>query len=787
MSPRWRKLLGDARAERGRFILMLAAVGVSLFAIGTVLGAYSILTREMATNYMGTRPASATLEIEGGVSPALLEEVRKHPDIAAAEPRRVLVARAKVGLDWRPLLLFVIDDFQSLRLNTFDSLSGQWPPVKGSMLIERSAIQMMETTEGGSILVKAPNSQPREIPVVGVVHDPGLAPAWQERAGYGYITKETLAALGEAQVLDELRIEVKENALSIKAIEETSEKLAHWMVERGEHVHQLRIPPPAQHPHQRQMESVLLLLIAFSTMTPVLSAILVANSLSAMLARQVREIGVMKSLGARSTQLFWMYLTLVSALGIISALLAAPLSLFAARGMSGGLSRLLNLELTSLSIPYWVFLIQGIAGVLIPVLLALIPIRSASRVTAREAMAQHGVSGVSLGVSSLPMPIRNALRRPRRLLLTLGLLSVGGAMFMTALNVSRSWERNLDKVYETRFYDVEVRFNSPQPSSVAAMLRGLSGVKLVEPWGFSEAAIAKEGRIDIVRTYPDRGHGSFSVLAPPFDTTLIKFPLLAGRWLSENDTDAVVLNHSARAQAGYPNVGDAILLSIDGEQSRWRIVGIVEEIGSSGVAYITDDAFAKTMKTPDRSRLLRVVTSATSPIEREDTIRRLNEALLQAGVSVDAVLPFAELRTAIGDHMIVLIRLLLAMAFIMALVGAMGLAATMSTNVIERTRELGVMKVLGARPSRIVWLLLMEAFFIAALSWVLAFALALPLTISVNTLVGMMGFLAPLPLVIGVTPPLLWLFLVALVSLLATLLPARSAVRLSAREAMSQV
>ena len=61
--PRWRKLLGDVSAERGRILLMLVSIVVSLAAVGAVLGAYAVLTREIAVNYLGTRPASATLEL----------------------------------------------------------------------------------------------------------------------------------------------------------------------------------------------------------------------------------------------------------------------------------------------------------------------------------------------------------------------------------------------------------------------------------------------------------------------------------------------------------------------------------------------------------------------------------------------------------------------------------------------------------------------------------------------------------------------------------------------------
>ena len=139
-SPRWTKLARDVRAERGRLALMIAAIAASLAGAGGVLGAYAILTREIAVNYLGTRPASATLELRDGTDAALVAAVRRLPGIADAEAREVILARARVGTDWRRMLLFVIDDFGDVRLNRFRLERGAWPPPDGTMLVERSAI-----------------------------------------------------------------------------------------------------------------------------------------------------------------------------------------------------------------------------------------------------------------------------------------------------------------------------------------------------------------------------------------------------------------------------------------------------------------------------------------------------------------------------------------------------------------------------------------------------------------------------------------------------------------------
>lgn len=796
--PRWRKLGRDIKMERGRALLMIVAIAVSLMGIGSVLGAYAILTREMPRNYLGTRPASAALELDSGVDPALLEQVRRRPGIAAAEAGEIVLARAKVGEDWIPLLLFVLDDFGKLRLNTFARASGAWPPPTGTMLIERSAVPMLAASQGDSVVIKTPNGRPRTVAISGVVHDPGLAPAWQEREGYGYITLATLGQLGEPALLGELRVMVSEHPFELKAVEATVSELAQWLAGQGHPVAQARVPPPGRHPHQSQMMGVLFLLLAFSAMALVLSATLVATSIAAILARQVREIGVMKTLGARTGQIAALYVLFVVSLGMTAFVVALPIGVAGARALAAMSARMLNLAVASEAIPGWVFVVQAAAGVLVPLAIGAIPIARGSRITVREAIDQQGVSQPPLssgwGVAAQRLgwvnrlallAIRNAFRRRTRLLLTLVLLAAGGAMFMTAINISKGWERIVDRVYENRSYDVEIRLNAP--ATVAASLGTIAGVRTVEAWGYSRAALYRPGQVDIVRTYPDGSHGSLAIMGPPAATALVRFPLLAGRWLVPGDRDAVVLNHLAASQTPGTKVGDEITLSLAGRPTRWQVVGIVEEVGSPGVAYVTDAAFARVAGTANKARLLRVKTAAASPAARTEIIRAIEQKLEQEQVSVEVVIPLSVLRTAMGDHVVVLIRMLLAMAALMVTVGMLGLASAMGTSVLERTRELGIMKTLGATPRQSARLVVGEGLFVGVLSWGVAAMAAVPLTALVGQTVGMLSFRVRLPLVVDGTTMALWLALVAAGAALATLLPARRAARLTVWGALSHL
>jgi putative ABC transport system permease protein len=182
--------------------------------------------------------------------------------------------------------------------------------------------------------------------------------------------------------------------------------------------------------------------------------------------------------------------------------------------------------------------------------------------------------------------------------------------------------------------------------------------------------------------------------------------------------------------------------------------------------------------------LLNLATETKDAATRTAVIRRVERALEAAGLAIETTVPTAVLRTAVGEHMSVLIGLLLALAGLMTAVGVLGLTSAMGIAVLERTRELGVMRAVGATPATVLRLIMGEGVFVGALSGLLAVALAAPLSAIVGSLVGTLAFRAPLPLVMSPPAVLAWLLLVLLLSAAATAAPAIRASRMTVREAL---
>ena len=101
------------------------------------------------------------------------------------------------------------------------------------------------------------------------------------------------------------------------------------------------------------------------------------------------------------------------------------------------------------------------------------------------------------------------------------------------------------------------------------------------------------------------------------------------------------------------------------------------------------------------------------------------------------------MRTA-SESLDILVTFLLIMALLTASVGSMGLAGAMGMNVLERTREIGIMRSIGATDREILRLVVVEGGVIGSLSWILAVLLSFPITYLLSSILSLAIFRSPI-------------------------------------------
>jgi len=152
-----------------------------------------------------------------------------------------------------------------------------------------------------------------------------------ERPGHRYISRDTLDWFGVSRDFDELQVVAAARILSRDELTLLAQKIRAKVEKSGRTVYYTYIPPPGKHPAGETVEPILMVLGILGILALVLSGFLVVNTMQALLTQQVRQMGIMKAIGARNDQIIGIYMGMVLAFGLLSLAVAVPLGALGAR------------------------------------------------------------------------------------------------------------------------------------------------------------------------------------------------------------------------------------------------------------------------------------------------------------------------------------------------------------------------------------------------------------------------------------------------------------------------
>jgi putative ABC transport system permease protein len=437
--------------------------------------------------------------------------------------------------------------------------------------------------------------------------------------------------------------------------------------------------------------------------------------------------------------------------------------------------------------------LQIFVGLVIPVLAATLPVFKQTRITVREAITSYGLGRGTFGkglidrllekIHFLPRPmlisLRNTFRRKARLLLTLSTMVLAGAIFIGVFNLRAAMSTSIEETFGYILSDVNIGFGRAyRLQKVQELALSVPGVVKAESWGGALGSLLMPG---------EETGTQVQFLAPPSDSTLIKASITSGRWLRPEDQNAIVIGNHLIAVRPELKVGDEVEIDIDGVKNNWKIVGIYRFIGNAipPLVYTNNEYLSKVTHTQNMTGSLRVVTNQHDPAFQKQVGKELERAYREDGIEVSQVLLGSDLIRANSSTTDVLVLFLMIMALLIALVGGLGMTSTMGINVFERTREIGVMRAIGASSGAILRLVLVEGMLIGVISWIFGAILAYPIARVLGYAVGVSMFKSPLKFVFALDGLLVWLALILVISALACIIPARNATRLTVREVLA--
>ena len=792
MKPRWRKVLADLWGNLTRFLLVTLSLAVGLFSVGMITGGYVTTLQDMNEGFQAVHPTDFRVRTEA-FGENLVERVRRLEGVDTAEGEKLLYVQMLSGEGvWKNLVIHVLPE-DGQQINQIELLGGRMPEDREILLdVHRD----FNIDIGETVMVQTPSGLRRELPITGKVRDQTIGLTGTNyfvAPTQGYITFETLPWLQQEMLYNVLLVTADSN-LTEAQLDNLSDEISDLVEHSGRNVTSITDLTPTVHPNNGYVSAVAGFLALLGFISVFLSGFLIFNAMAALFAQQIQFIGIMKAIGAQRKDIVRMYMAFIFVIGLIALAVAVPLATWASAELGGFLAVRLNYRAGGIRTVPLAVIIQAVIALVLPQAAGFIPILNASKVSVQEAITTTGIETGHFGESWIDrqlekfknigrptlISLRNTFRRKGRLILTLITLSLGGAVFIATFNVRASLETYIEKVSQYLLADISLEFAQIyRIEDVRNITQSVYGVKSVEARGNAAGQLLDE--------FGNTAE-SVEILGAPPESDLIEPILLEGRWLIPGDENAIVLNEAFVTQ--YPDLeaGDVITLDVNRREIDWTVVGFFQFIGSDYfLAYVPLEYLNEVTGNINRAANFQVV--ATDEILKANRVEELSQQLddifREKGFSLRSTSTSDEIRGNATMGLDTLTIFLLIMSGLTALVGSISLTGTMGMNVLERTREIGVMRAIGATDRQVMKLVIVEGAIIGMISWFFGVVLAFPISYLMSYIINVSIFGVAGDFSFTYEGFLLWLGIVIVLSVVASILPANNAAKLTIREVLS--
>jgi len=355
---------------------------------------------------------------------------------------------------------------------------------------------------------------------------------------------------------------------------------------------------------------------------------------------------------------------------------------------------------------------------------------------------------------------------------------MGGAIFISVFNVRVTLHDYIGQIGKYFRADVTVDFDKAyRLREIENAVMAIDGFTEIEGWQFSSGELMDEQK-NVLE--------NITLLGPPAGSKLVQPLLVEGRWLRADDVRKMAVSESLKQSFPDLKAGDFINMRINGHDEVWQVIGIFKFVSQEGVlGYAPFEYISEMNNLVNRSYSFRIVAEQHDRLYQDAKAEELDKYLRDKGYKVRLVEAGSASLDAAVESLDILVVFLLIMAVLTAVVGSMGLTGTMGMNVLERTREIGITRAIGADDRAVMRTVIAEGIVIGSISFVLALVLSVPFTYLLSYIVSVAIFQTPIAVVFTYLGYAIWLGLVLFLSTIASILPARNAARLTIREVLA--
>jgi putative ABC transport system permease protein len=486
-----------------------------------------------------------------------------------------------------------------------------------------------------------------------------------------------------------------------------------------------------QWPGQTSFGRTMALLYIITTLAFISALFLISATMNTLIAEQAREIAILKTLGGRRRQIGGIIVRTAALLGAAGAILGTVL------GIAVGYLVAHSFAETLIDLPIGFGVAPGVvvasllAGPALAVAASLPALRRALRRPVAETLTgADGAGGFGAGwldrlvarsgllaeagvPSSLRMGVRNALRQKRRSLATIAQIAVAGGLAITFLALGQSASALISHT------ESQLRFSAAVGMAGGATPLGRQAVAIA-------AATPGISRAEPVETDSLRYRGQTYVGWGLGPDPLYAYRLSAGRWFTAAQAgDAhpaippVVLG-PVLARTTHAAIGQVLTVDTAVGYTRVRVIGLDTGDTNGGInIYFPLPVLERLDGGPGTADSIWLKTAGTSHAAINRAAAAVRQRLTAAGyrISVSDIYVVVADITASARTVLAIVQVL---GLLVVAITLMGLTSALSMAVIERTREIGILRCVGARARQIRRVFTAEAVLLVVAGWVLA-------------------------------------------------------------------
>lgn len=390
MSVIWSKVWSDLWDNKVRTLLAVLSIAAGVFAIGATFGMADQLLTGMDAAHQASIPAHFTIYTTENLDETIAHDLKKIKGVEDIQLGSQVNIRYKIRPEdeWDEGWLVMREDYTDQKYELLPLKAGEWP--KGNRIgIERLSSQHFGLEIGDTVIFEV-NDRSKVRTINGKLRHNFVPPPDFGGPAVFFTDADGMELFdipkGKYNELI-VRVTPYSEALARQVASEVKDRLSKERIGVAVTIYQ----DPQKHWGRFIVLGVNLVLQLMALVSLGASVVLVLNTLIALVTQQISQIGILKAIGATQGKIVQVYLVGVLVYGLLALFIALPLGALLAYGMTKYLLNLFNIDYEQFQYSARACTYQVMAAIAVPLLAALWPILSGTRVTVREALASYGL------------------------------------------------------------------------------------------------------------------------------------------------------------------------------------------------------------------------------------------------------------------------------------------------------------------------------------------------------------------------------------------------------------